>query len=97
MGDWESYQSYLKGEINMALDMAKMKAKLAELESGGKAKKDNVFWKPSEGDQDIRIVPTEDGDPFKVSQSRSLRFLRSIALMRSHKQDIPHQIDALGR
>lgn len=66
MGDWESYQSYLKGENNMALDMAKMKSKLAELESGGKAKKDNVFWKPSEGDQDIRIVPTEDGDPFKV-------------------------------
>ena len=24
------------------------------------------FWKPTEGDQDIRIVPTEDGDPFKV-------------------------------
>ena len=50
----------------MALDMAKMKAKLQELESGGKQKSDNVFWKPQEGDQDIRIVPTEDGDPFKV-------------------------------
>ena len=46
--------------------MAKMKAKLQELESGGKQKSDNVFWKPQEGDQDIRIVPTEDGDPFKV-------------------------------
>ncbi len=43
-----------------------MKAKLQELESGGKQKSDNVFWKPQEGDQDIRIVPTEDGDPFKV-------------------------------
>jgi hypothetical protein len=50
----------------MALDMAKMKAKLQELESGGRQKSDNVFWKPQEGDQDIRIVPSEDGDPFKV-------------------------------
>jgi len=50
----------------MALDMAKMRAKLNELESGGKSKKDNVFWKPSEGDQEVRFVPTEDGDPFKV-------------------------------
>ena len=50
----------------MALDMAKMRAKLQESESGGKAKSDNVFWKPQEGDQEIRIVPTEDGDPFKV-------------------------------
>ncbi len=46
--------------------MAKMKAKLQELESGGKSKSDNVWWRPQEGDQDIRLVPTEDGDPFKV-------------------------------
>lgn len=50
----------------MALDLAKMRAKLQESENGGKKKTDNVFWKPSEGDQEIRIVPTEDGDPFKV-------------------------------
>ena len=50
----------------MALDMAKMKEKLQDLESGGKSKQDNVWWRPQEGDQDIRIVPTEDGDPFKV-------------------------------
>jgi len=50
----------------MALDLAKMKAKLQESESGGKSKSDNVWWKPQEGDQEIRIVPTEDGDPFKV-------------------------------
>jgi hypothetical protein len=50
----------------MALDMNRMKAKLTELENGGKGKKDSVFWKPSEGDQEVRIVPTEDGDPFKV-------------------------------
>ena len=35
----------------MALDMAKMKAKLQELESGGKTKSDNVWWRPQEGDQ----------------------------------------------
>ena len=46
--------------------MAKMKSKLQDLESGGKSKQDNVWWRPQEGDQDIRIVPTEDGDPFKV-------------------------------
>ena len=50
----------------MALDMAKMKSKLQDLESGGKSKQDNVWWRPQEGDQDIRIVPTSDGDPFKV-------------------------------
>jgi hypothetical protein len=49
----------------MALDLAKMKAKLQELENGGK-KGDSSFWRPIEGDQDIRVVPTEDGDPFKV-------------------------------
>jgi hypothetical protein len=49
----------------MALDMAKMKEKLQNLESGGK-KSDNIWWRPQEGDQDIRIVPTPDGDPFKV-------------------------------
>jgi len=49
----------------MALDLAKMRAKLQESESGGK-KSDNVFWRPTEGDQEIRLVPTEDGDPFKV-------------------------------
>lgn len=50
----------------MALDMAKMRAKLTELENGGKVKKDNIFWKPVEGDQEVRFVPTDDGDPFKV-------------------------------
>jgi len=49
----------------MALDLAKMKTKLQESESGGK-KGDNAFWRPTEGDQEIRIVPTDDGDPFKV-------------------------------
>jgi len=42
-----------------------MRAKLQDSESGGK-KSDNAFWRPTEGDQEIRLVPTEDGDPFKV-------------------------------
>ena len=50
----------------MVLDLTKMKEKLQELESGGKSKSDKVWWRPQEGDQDIRVVPTEDGDPFKV-------------------------------
>ena len=50
----------------MALDMTRMKEKLQTSESGGRSSKDNAFWKPTEGDQDIRLVPTEDGDPFKV-------------------------------
>jgi hypothetical protein len=49
----------------VALDLAKMRAKLQESEGGGK-KSDNIFWRPSEGEQEIRIVPTADGDPFKV-------------------------------
>ena len=50
----------------MALDMARMKEKLQTSESGGKQQRDSAFWRPTEGDQDIRLVPTEDGDPFKV-------------------------------
>ena len=47
----------------MALDLNKMKAKLAALKGNGGGS--SVFWKPQEGEQTIRILPTEDGDPFK--------------------------------
>jgi len=50
----------------MALDMTKMKEKLQMSESGGKGRSDSVFWRPTEGDQEIRLLPTDDGDPFKV-------------------------------
>jgi hypothetical protein len=50
----------------MALDFKKMKEKLALSESGGKSRGDSVFWRPQEGDTDIRILPTADEDPFKV-------------------------------
>ena len=49
----------------MAIDFAKMKQKLQALQGNGGNSKQNVFWKPQDGDQSIRIVPTADGDPFK--------------------------------
>ena len=46
----------------MSIDLDKMRAKLAALQSKGG---NNNFWKPQDGEQTIRIVPTSDGDPFK--------------------------------
>ena len=48
----------------MSIDMEKIKSRLSSLtnpEGGGKS----VFWRPQDGEQVIRIVPTADGDPFK--------------------------------
>ena len=50
----------------MALDLSKMKAKLDKLANNGKESGSNsVKWKMEEGQHSVRIVPTEDGDPFK--------------------------------
>ena len=47
----------------MAIDISKMRNKLNTLKGkGGQLAK---FWKPQAGTQTIRILPTEDGDPFK--------------------------------
>ena len=46
----------------MSINLDKMRAKLAALQSKGG---NNNFWKPQDGEQMIRIVPTADGDPFK--------------------------------
>ena len=46
----------------MGINLDKMRAKLASLQSKGG---NNNFWKPQDGEQTIRIVPTADGDPFK--------------------------------
>jgi hypothetical protein len=46
----------------MAIDLKKMRQKLTDLKNKGSGGR---FWKPQDGKQDIRIVPTEDGDPFK--------------------------------
>ena len=47
----------------MGIDLEKMKAKRDALENRGNGK--SVFWRPEDGEQVIRIVPTADGDPFK--------------------------------
>ena len=47
----------------MGIDMSKMKDKLNKIQKkGGNSE---VFWKPKDGEQTIRILPTADGDPFK--------------------------------
>jgi hypothetical protein len=47
----------------MALNLDLMKQKMASLtDKGGKK---NNFWRPQDGENNIRIVPTADGDPFK--------------------------------
>ena len=48
----------------MGINLDKMREKLASLRGGGNSSND-TFWRPVDGDQDIRIVPTADGDPFK--------------------------------
>ena len=47
----------------MAIDLAKMRERLQAAQNKGGG--DNTFWRPSDGEQSIRIVPTPDGDPFK--------------------------------
>ena len=47
----------------MALDISKIRARLNNVKNNSKA--GGSFWKPSDGTQVIRIVPTADGDPFK--------------------------------
>ena len=48
----------------MGINLQKMKEKLSALNSKGDGKK-SAFWRPQDGEQTIRIVPTADGDPFK--------------------------------
>ena len=47
----------------MALNLDKMRAKLDKVT--GNDKRNNDFWRPEEGENNVRIVPTPDGDPFK--------------------------------
>ena len=47
----------------MGIDLAKMKAKREALENRGNGK--SAFWRPEDGEQTIRLLPTADGDPFK--------------------------------
>ena len=50
----------------MALNLEAMRAKLNASQNGGKTTgKSSTMWKPKAGDQQIRILPTADGDPFR--------------------------------
>ena len=49
----------------MAINLDKMREKLDASKNGTKGKENSTEWRPQEGDQTIRILPTEDGDPFK--------------------------------
>ena len=48
----------------MSIDMSKMRARKQALENRGNGGS-SYFWRPQDGEQTIRIVPTADGDPFK--------------------------------
>ena len=48
----------------MGINLDKMREKLSSLRGDGNSSND-TFWRPEDGDQTIRIVPTADGDPFK--------------------------------
>ena len=49
----------------MAIDLTKIRSRKAALEQRGRGGGASYFWRPQEGEQTIRIVPTADGDPFK--------------------------------
>ena len=49
----------------MGIDMELMRRKLATLRGENTGNGNSVWFKPDEGDTDIRIVPTNDGDPLK--------------------------------
>lgn len=48
----------------MAIDIKKMRQKLSDLHNKG-GNGNTRFWKPQDGENVIRILPTADGDPFK--------------------------------
>jgi hypothetical protein len=49
----------------MSINMELMRKKLAQLRGEDKGDANSVWFKPDEGEQDIRIVPSSDGDPLK--------------------------------
>ena len=50
----------------MSINMELMRKKLAQLRGEDKGDANSVWFKPDEGEQDIRIVPSSDGDPLKA-------------------------------
>lgn len=53
----------LKQGEKMSINFDKMKEKRDSLENRDNYK--SVFWRPNDGEQVIRILPSPDGDPFK--------------------------------
>tara|TARA_R100000008_G_scaffold19975_3_gene10325 strand:+ start:10549 stop:11319 length:771 start_codon:yes stop_codon:yes gene_type:complete len=49
----------------MSINMELMRKKLATLRGEGDRGENSVWFKPDEGEQVVRIVPTKDGDPLK--------------------------------
>ena len=49
----------------MSINMELMRKKLASLRGEGGSNESSPWFKPEEGDTDIRIVPANDGDPLK--------------------------------
>ena len=49
----------------MALNIELMKQKLNNSQNKNAGKNSGTKWRPQEGDQTVRILPTKDGDPFK--------------------------------
>tara|TARA_A200000113_G_scaffold218432_1_gene225951 strand:- start:7605 stop:8387 length:783 start_codon:yes stop_codon:yes gene_type:complete len=49
----------------MGINLDKMRAKLNAVQNRGGGSKKSAFWRPEDGEQTIRILPTADGDPFK--------------------------------
>ncbi len=49
----------------MAINLDAMRQKLENSRNGGQKKQSSTKWRPQEGDQTIRILPSPDGDPFK--------------------------------
>ena len=48
----------------MTINLDKIKQRMNKLQNKG-GNGDDRFWRPQDGEQTIRIVPTSDGDPFK--------------------------------
>jgi hypothetical protein len=48
----------------MGINMDKMRERMETLKGNGNARK-NSFWKPEEGEQTIRLVAPDNGDPFR--------------------------------
>lgn len=49
----------------MGINLDKMRSKLNAVQNKGVTQKKSTFWRPEDGEQTIRILPTQDGDPFK--------------------------------